>query len=375
MIETLAAVAPGPAVVVPVQQVVLAVDDSEENLRLLTRVLGRRGFTVRTAANGADALRAAAVDPPDIVLLDVVMPGQDGFAVCRKLKEDPRFGDVPVLFLSGLDDVDDKVRGFAAGGVDYVTKPFQAAEIVARVETHLKVRTLQRELALRAHDLEERVAQQVREISALQMATIFALAKLADVRDEGTGRHLERVQTFSRLLANHLRETARFGRQIDAVFVEAIHHASPLHDIGKVAIPDAILLAPGPLTPEQRQVMKTHSAIGARTLEAVRGISPKNAFINMGIAIARSHHERWDGDGYPDGLAGGDIPLSARIVAIVDCYDALTSARSYKPALSHVQAVAVIDGARGTAFDPDLMEAFHEIAAEIDAIRADLADG
>jgi putative two-component system response regulator len=373
MIETLAAVAPGP-VAGPAQQVVLAVDDSADNLRLLTRVLGRRGFTVRTAANGAEALRAAAADPPDLVLLDVDMPGENGFAVCRRLKEDQRFADIPVLFLSGLDDVDDKVRGFAAGGLDYVTKPFQAAEIVARVETHLKVRALQRELALHAQDLEERVARQVRDISALQMATIFALAKLADVRDEGTGRHLERVQTFSRLLANHLRETGRFGRQIDAVFVEAIHHASPLHDIGKVAIPDAILLAPGPLTPEQRELMKTHSAIGARTLEAVRGISPKNAFINMGIAIARSHHERWDGDGYPDGLAGGDIPLSARVVSLVDCYDALTSTRSYKAAMSHAQAVACIDAARGTAFDPDLVEAFHEVAAEIDAIRAQLAD-
>jgi putative two-component system response regulator len=215
----------------------------------------------------------------------------------------------------------------------------------------------------------------VKEISSLQMATIFALAKLADARDEGTGRHLERVQTFARLVAERLRESARIGRQVDDVFVDAIFQASPLHDIGKVAIPDAILLAAGRLTPEQMEVMKTHATIGARTLEAVRGVSPKNAFINMGIAIARSHHERWDGDGYPDGLARGDIPLSARIVSLVDCYDALTSARPYKQPMPHAEAVAYIDAARGRAFDPDLVDTFHEVGAEVGRLRAQLSDG
>jgi putative two-component system response regulator len=214
----------------------------------------------------------------------------------------------------------------------------------------------------------------VREISSLQMATIFALAKLADARDEGTGRHLERVQAYARVLAERLRETVRLGGLVDAVFVDAIYQASPLHDIGKVAIPDAILLATGRLTPAQMEVMKTHTTVGARTLEAVRGISPKNAFINMGIAIARSHHERWDGDGYPDGLAAADIPLSARVVSLVDCYDALTSVRPYKQAMSHGEAVAYIDAGRGKAFDPHVVEAFHEIGPELDRIRAQLAD-
>jgi putative two-component system response regulator len=359
----------------PARRVVLVVDDSETNLMLLSSVLGKRGCTVRTAADGAEALRKAALETPDLILLDVVMPGDDGFEVCRKLKADGRLAEVPVLFLSALDDLGDKVRGFAAGGVDYVTKPFQPEEVVARVETQLKLRALQRELARHARDLEERVARQVKEISSLQMATIFALAKLADARDEGTGRHLERVQTFARLVAERLRESARIGRQVDDVFVDAIFQASPLHDIGKVAIPDAILLAAGRLTPEQMEVMKTHATIGARTLEAVRGVSPKNAFINMGIAIARSHHERWDGDGYPDGLARGDIPLSARIVSLVDCYDALTSARPYKPPMPHGEAVAYIDAARGRAFDPDLVDTFHEVGAEVGRLRAQLSDG
>lgn len=359
----------------PGRRLVLAVDDSETNLKLLSIVLGKRGCTVRTAADGAEALRVAEAEPPDLILLDVVMPGDDGFEVCRKLKQAPRLADIPVLFLSALDDVADKVHGFEAGGLDYVTKPFQPDEVVARVETHLKVRALQRELARHAQQLEERVARQVQEISSLQMATIFALAKLADARDEGTGRHLERVQTFSRIVAERLRQTARFGRQVDRVFVDAIFQASPLHDIGKVAIPDAILLSEGKLSPEQMEVMKTHATIGARTLEAVRGISPKNAFINMGIAIARSHHERWDGDGYPDGLAGGDIPLSARVVSLVDCYDALTSARSYKAPLPHAEAMAALEAARGKAFDPDLVDTFRDVADEVGALRAQLSDG
>jgi putative two-component system response regulator len=358
----------------PARRHVLVVDDSETNLKLLSAVLGKRGCTVRTAADGAEALRAVEEEAPDLILLDVVMPGDDGFEVCRRLKADARFAKIPVLFLSALDEVADKVRGFAAGGVDYVTKPFQPEEVVARVETQLELGALQRELALHARQLEDRVARQVKEISSLQMATIFALAKLADARDEGTGRHLERVQTYSRVLAERLRVTARLDGLVDAVFVDAIIQASPLHDIGKVAIPDAILLATGPLSPAQMEVMKTHPTIGARTLEAVRGISPKNTFINMGIAVARSHHERWDGDGYPDGLAAADIPLSARIVSLVDCYDALTSVRPYKRAMSHGEAVAHVDAASGKAFDPRVVAAFHEVGEELDALRGQLAD-
>lgn len=373
MPERFAVVARGPEPE-PAGRVVLVVDDSETNLVLLGGVLSHRGCTVRTAADGAEALRRMEAEVPDLVLLDVVMPGEDGFEVCRRIKADPRFADVPVLFLSALDELGDKVRGFTVGGVDYVTKPFQPEEVVARVETQLKLRALQRELARHTQDLEERVARQVKEISSLQMATIFALAKLADARDEGTGRHLERVQTFSRLLAERLRASGRLGRQVDAGFVDAIFQASPLHDIGKVAIPDAILLAQGRLTAAQMDVMRTHALVGARTLEAVRGISPKNAFINMGIAVARSHHERWDGDGYPDGLAGADIPLSARIVSLVDCYDALTSARPYKRALPHAEAVAAVDAERGRAFDPDLVDVFREVGGELGRLRAELED-
>jgi putative two-component system response regulator len=354
--------------------VVLAVDDAEVNLLALRRILERRGCVVRTALGAEAALALAAADPPDLVLLDVLMPGMDGFELCRVLKQDPRFADVPVVFVSGLDDPADKVKAFEAGGVDYVTKPFHPPEIVARVETHLRLRALSRELGRHAQELEERVERQVKEIGRLQMATIFALAKLADARDEGTGRHLERVQVLSRALAERLRASGRFGRQVDPVFVEAIFQASPLHDIGKVAIPDSVLLAAGRLTPEQFEVMKTHATIGARTLEAVRGISPKNAFINMGIAIARSHHERWDGDGYPDGLAGGDIPLSARIVAVVDAYDALCSARPYKAAIPRDEALARVLQGRGAAFDPDVADAFAELAPELARVGAELAD-
>jgi putative two-component system response regulator len=340
---------------------VLVVDDAPENLHMLVRILTAQGYRPRAAKNGTLALQAAENDPPDLILLDIMMPGMDGHEVARRLKANDKLKDIPVIFLSALDDTEDKVRAFAEGCVDYVTKPFRVEEVQARVDAQMKLRHLQMELEKHNRHLEDLVREQVKEISASQMATIFALAKLAEARDDDTGQHLERVQIWCKLLAARCGETPAHRGEADAVFVDNIVYASPLHDIGKVGIRDAVLLKPGKLTPEEFEEMKTHTTLGARTLEAVEGKYPKNAFIRMGIEIARWHHEKWDGKGYPDGLSGTAIPLSARIMALADVYDALRANRCYRAAMSHEKTRAIILEGRGSHFDPDVVDAFLEL--------------
>ena len=340
---------------------ILIVDDTPENLRVLLELLKQQGYKVRAAPNGKLALQAAASEPPDLILLDVMMPEMDGYEVCRRLKQDDKLREIPVVFLSALGETVDKVRAFDAGGVDYVTKPFEFAEVRARVELHLRLRRLQVQLEAHNRELQDRVEEQVREISDSQMATIVALARLAESRDKGTGKHIERVQIYCRLLASHLREHATGPDRVSEAFIENIFRASPLHDIGKVAIRDSILLKPGPLTPAEFDEMKAHTTLGAQTLEEVQKAYPKNGFVRIGIEIARSHHERWDGTGYPLGLAGTDIPLSARIMAVADSYDAARSRRFYKPALPHAECCAAIYRRSGSYLDPALVEAFRAV--------------
>lgn len=330
---------------------IMIVDDTPQNLRLLGDMLKDKGYDVRPAPSGKVALRAAAADPPDLILLDIDMPDMDGYEVCRRLKQDVRLKKVPVLFISALNELEDKVKAFNAGGLDYVTKPFQFDEVDARVKTHLELRRFQAEL-------EELVAEQVKEISDSQMATIYALAKLAEKRDDDTGKHIDRVRAVSKALAIQLRDNDEHPGVIDEKFIDNLFRASPLHDVGKVGVPDAILLKPGKLTPDEFEIIKTHTVIGAETLEAVKRQYPNNAFVNTGIDIARSHHERWDGTGYPDGLAGEDIPLAARLVTVADVYEALRSARCYKPPFSREKSRDIILEGSGSQFSPSVVRAF-----------------
>jgi len=347
---------------------VMVVDDTPANLRLLQDMLQAKGYRVLAFPNGRMALKAAGRNPPDLIMLDIMMPDMDGFEVCRCLKADKVLKEIPVLFISALSDASDKVRAFSSGGVDYVTKPFQLEEVQARVETHLHLRRLQLELKQHNHHLEDLVQKKIQEISKSQLVTIRVLSKLAESRDDDTGHHIERTMAFNRALVIKLQEISPDSAGITDTYVNNIYHSSPLHDIGKVGIPDHILLKPGKLTLEEFEVMKTHTIIGADTLEVARSRYPNNSFINMGVAIARSHHEKWDGSGYPDGLAGKDIPLCARIMAISDVYDALRSIRPYKPAFDHEKSCRIIGEGRGRHFDPDLIDAFmalHEQFARI----------
>ncbi len=353
---------------------IMVVDDTPENLNLLRRMLGSKGYNVMAFPEGRLALEAAASHPPDLILLDIMMPETDGLEVARSLKAHEAPKDIPILFISALTEAEDKVKAFFAGGVDYVTKPFHLGKVHARIETHLKLRRMKLELERHNLHLEELVKEKVREISDSQMAIILAVTKLAEFRDDETGHHIERTRTFCKILAEQIRLNPSYTQSISDAYVENIFHAAPLHDIGKVGIPDSILLKPDKLTPSEFEIMKTHTMIGARTLQAARGKYPKNAFVNMGIAIAHHHHERWDGTGYPDGLAGEDIPLAARIMALADVYDALRSQRPYKEPFSHERSCEIIVEGAGRHFDPAVVDAFKEVESKFAEIRQRLTD-
>lgn len=352
---------------------ILAVDDTKYNLDLLVDALGDQ-YDLSVAMSGTTALQLATETPPDLILLDIMMPGMDGFEVLRRLKANAITREIPVIFLTALSETGDKAKGFELGAVDYITKPFQIEEVFARVNTHFKLRQVQNSLKQFNGRLQEMVAKQVEEIAQSQQAMIFALAKLSHTRDDDTGLHLERVQHLCKILATELSGSASFSAEITFQFIDAIYHASPLHDVGKVGIADSILLKPGKLSDEEFVVMKTHTTIGAATLESVHRQYPHNAFIEMGIDIARYHHEKWDGNGYPDRLAGEAIPLSARVMALVDVYDALRARRPYKEPFSHERAITIIGEESGRMFDPRIVHAFCSVEKQFDAVCQSLAD-
>jgi putative two-component system response regulator len=332
---------------------IYVVDDDPHVLSMLENMLLINGNDVYSFSNGAAAVEAVVKNWPDLILLDISMPEMDGFQVCELLKQKPLIKDIPIIFLSGLNAYEDKIRGFHAGGVDYITKPFHFEEVQARVNNHLSLSALRHKL-----EYQRLIEKEVSERLEAQQATIFALAKLAEHRDDDTGTHLERVREYCKLLAEELGSHSSYAGSISANFVKCIQHASPLHDIGKVAIPDSILKKPGKLTMEEFEIMKTHTIIGSENMQAVFNHYANNPFIGMGIEIALYHHERWDGSGYPDGLVGRNIPLSARIMAVADCYDALRSNRCYRKGFEHEKVKSILLEENGSHFDPEVIKAF-----------------
>ena len=347
---------------------ILIVDDNPENLHLLANALLSDGYLVRAALNGEMAITMAINEPPDLIIMDINMPDMDGYQACDRLKAEPTLKSVPIIFLSAMQDTDAKVLAFNHGGVDYATKPFIFEELLARVSTHIELHQLQQDLELRNESLNQTILAQQQEISAAQLSTIVALAKLAESRDDDTGLHIDRVGSFSRRLAQAAQNHSNRNAELNDHYVEMIYHASALHDIGKVGIADAILQKPGKLNSDEFDIMKTHPTIGFLTLESIVKSYPNNQMVGMGSDIAKSHHEKWNGSGYPEGLSGEAIPLSARIVAIADVYDALRSKRPYKTPFSHQQAVDIILEGRGVHFDPELIRLFENIHHEFDQI-------
>jgi len=354
--------------------VIMVVDDDKVSLDFLSSFLETHGYIPRPVPSGKLAIMAAKREPPDLVLLDVNMPDMNGYEVCAVFQSDEELKHVPIIFVSGYRDSDHVLKGLQSGSVDYIYKPFNTSELLARMEVHLKIKRLQKELRFMNDFLEDMVKEKIRELKDAYEAVIFAMAKLAEYRDDDTGKHLERVRAFSRALAEELARQPGYEREVNKDFIRTIYHASPLHDVGKVAIPDKILLKPGKLTPEEFEVVKTHTIRGAQTLEEVAKKHAGNEFIEMGIEIARHHHERWDGTGYPDGLEGENIPLSARIVAIADVYDALRSRRPYKEPFTHEKAVEIIMSEKGTHFDPVLVEVFWKLRDRFKKIYECLRD-
>jgi putative two-component system response regulator len=355
--------------------VVLIVDDTPENLTIVNGLLKDEHRT-KVANNGERALKLAAAEPkPDLVLLDIMMPGMDGYEVCRRLKADAATRDVPVIFLTAKTQVEDEQRGFDVGCVDYITKPISPPIVLARVRTHLALKAAADFLRDKNEYLAAEVARRTKQISTVQDVTIMAMASLAETRDNETGNHIRRTQHYVRALALELRKLPKFASSLDDTTVELLFKSAPLHDIGKVGIPDAILLKPGKLTPEEFEVMKTHAALGRDAIVAAEQLLDEPvSFLQYAREIAYCHQEKWDGSGYPEGLAHERIPLSARLMAVADVYDALISRRVYKPPFPHAQAVAIIREGRGKHFDPEVVDAFLAIQDACHAIAMRYAD-
>jgi putative two-component system response regulator len=360
---------------------ILIVDDNEMNRDLLLRRLGKSGFQMASAENGKQALEMMREQSFDLLLLDIMMPVLDGYETLMIIQNDEALRRVPVIMITALDDVDSAVRCIEMGAVDYVTKPFNPVLLRARVDASLERKRLsdqQETYRLKIEnsnkDLSEEVRAKVREISESQLAAIFAMSKLAESRDPETGEHLERMREYCRLLSEQLSRMPKYRPIINRDFVENIYAASPLHDIGKVGIEDSVLLKPGALTDNEWVLMKRHPIIGAETLREVDRQHPGNAFIHTGIDIAEGHHEKWDGSGYPYGRSGEEIPLVARILALGDVYDALTSKRCYKDAFSHEKSRSIIEEGSGSHFDPDVVLAFFEREDEFMKVKMAFKD-
>ena len=337
----------------------MIVDDSPENLYVLSELL-RPQYRVLAAASGEGCLRVAGSQPkPDLILLDVMMPGMDGHEVLVRLREDQATRDIPVIFLTAMTGAEDEERGIKLGAVDYITKPIKPAVVQARVRAQLEAKQARDWMKDQNATLEAEVARRMVENDLTQRASIRALAHLAETRDPETGNHILRTQGYVQRLATGLRQHPRFCHTFSDRYIDLLTRSAPLHDIGKVGIPDHILLKPGKLMPGEWVIMKTHARLGSDAIEqAERDVEIPLAFLSAAKEIACWHHEKWDGSGYPDGLAGDAIPVSARLMAVADVFDALISVRVYKPAMSYVEAGEIIAAGRGKHFDPDATDAF-----------------
>ena len=375
---------------------ILVVDDTPENLTLMSALL-KDFYQVRVANHGDRALKIAMSDkPPDLILLDIMMPDIDGYEVCRRLKADGTTRDIPIIFLTARSDTEDEQKGLELGAVDYITKPISPPIVLARVAAQLSLKAsadflrekneflrekneyLKEKNAFlhdKNHFLESEVTRRTQEVSAIQDVTILVMASLAETRDAETGNHIRRTQHYVKALAEKIRTHPRFEDFLSEHNIQMLFKSAPLHDIGKVGIPDRILLKPGRFTPEEFEIMKTHTTLGRDAIaHAEASLGTRVEFLTMAKDIALFHQEKWDGSGYPAGLRGEAIPISARLMALADVYDALISRRVYKEGMSHEKAVDIIAQGRGSHFDPDLVDSFLAIQDEFHAIALRYAD-
>ena len=355
---------------------ILVVDDAPDSIEPIVSCLHQAEFRTRIATRGERALQLAASAPvPDLILLDVTMPDMDGYEVCRQLMNNPVTAGIPVIFLTIRNEELDEQLGFDAGAIDYITKPISPPLVLTRIRNHLNLKAASDFLRDRNSYLEQEVRRRTRELSLIQNATIVAMASLAETRDNETGNHIRRTQLYLRALARHLQSHPRFAAELTDENIDLMYKSAPLHDIGKVAIPDRILLKPGELTPAEFEIMKTHTTLGREAISRAEALfGGVSSFLRFAKEIAYSHQEKWDGTGYPLGLSGERIPVAARLMAVADMYDSLITRRIYKTAHSHAQAVDILRAGRGTDFDPDIIDAFLALQNDFQAIAQRFAD-
>jgi len=347
-----------------IKPVILIVDDQPQNIELIEAHLVNENYEIITASNGEEALKLLSENVIDLILLDVMMPDMDGFEVTRKIRQDERNRLLPIILVTALHEIENRVRGIEAGCDDFISKPFEKTLLLARVRSLLKVKDYNDLIEKYKIELESKVAERTVELKKAcekvkhaSLETIQKLSKASEHRDEYTGAHIKRMSRYSEAVAR------RIG--LDENTVEDILYASSMHDLGKIGMPDSILMKTTKLEPEEWEIMKSHSAIGAAMLEG-----SDSDVIKMGRSIAQNHHEKWDGSGYPARLKGTEIPIAGRIAAIADVFDALTSIRPYKKPFSLEKAFEIIREGKGNHFDPDVVDAFFDVQDEIIDIKS-----
>lgn len=354
---------------------IFVVDDTPDNLSLMSSLL-KPLYRVKVANSGERALAYLENnDIPDLILLDIMMPGLSGYEVLSHLKSTTKTRDIPVVFLTAMSSMEDEKKGLEMGAVDYITKPISPPIVLARIKTQLQNKAAADFLKDQNQYLENEVAKRTREVSAIQYVTILALNSLAETRDSDTGNHIRRTQHYVKALAMKLKSHPSFGYFLSETTIDTLFKSAPLHDIGKVGIPDAILLKPAKLTLEEFELMKTHATLGKDAIEeAEKQLGMEVPFLSIAKEIAYTHHEKWDGSGYPLGLKGSQIPISGRLMAVADVYDALISRRVYKEPMSHESAVGIMLEGKGKHFDPDVIDAFLELQDTFKEIAKTYAD-
>lgn len=336
---------------------IMIVDDTEMNIDILVEAL-QEDYELIIAINGAEAIELLGEQKPDLILLDIMMPGLDGYEVLKIIKKRPDLEHIPVILLSAITDSEAKTKGFSLGAVDYITKPFEIVEVKARVRAQLKIEEARLFLENQNFILEEKVKERTRQLERTNSAAIYCLAAVAETRDPETGQHIKRTQEYIKELALELSHNEEYKDILTQEYIELLYQSAPLHDIGKVGVRDSILLKPGPLSEEEFAEMKKHTIYGGESLMVGIKELGEDSFLTLAKEIALTHHEKWDGTGYPLGLSKTKIPISGRLMALSDVYDALISKRVYKTAFTHNQAKRIILEGRGTHFDPDVVDAF-----------------
>ncbi len=343
---------------------ILIVDDVDANLMILENIIQEMGYIPKCATSANEAVALIAESKPQLILLDVFMPEMNGYEFCERLKEKPATRGIPIIFISAADSSEDRIKGFKLGAVDYIGKPFEPTEVIMRVRNHVRIYEMQQEMEQLNRRLHTVINSQARRIEEEQKNILYALAALTEEQGRGEG-HLERVAFNSRLLAQSLQFSPGFTEEISESFINTIEVASRLHDIGSFDMPHDTLIKEDLLSEEDMKTVSKHVRQGSEILERVYGNTPGNSFLPMAIEIAKFHHARWDGRGYPSGMSGKDIPLSARIVTVVDVYDTVTGERSYGKTYGREEGMDIIREGAGSHFDPDIVDVFLKVGKQL----------